>query len=128
MRALSTEDKDEQAQNRGYFFLYNYRMTPEVNREPTEANRLDAFSALRNLRKRKGRNSLKLRPEMPVWCRRRDSNPHGYSPLPPQDSVSASSTTSAQRKPVYLKPTNHNQFRLQMSTKKLDCFLSLFVL
>ena len=28
-------------------------------------------------------------------CRERDSNPHEHSPLPPQDSVSTSSTTSA---------------------------------
>jgi hypothetical protein len=29
------------------------------------------------------------------WCRRRDSNSHDRGPLPPQDSVSTSSTTSA---------------------------------
>ena len=29
------------------------------------------------------------------WCRERDSNPHEHSSLPPQDSVSTSSTTSA---------------------------------
>ena len=29
------------------------------------------------------------------WCRRRESNSHGRSPLPPQDSVSTNSTTSA---------------------------------
>jgi len=29
------------------------------------------------------------------WCRRGDSNPYGNLPLPPQDSVSACSTTSA---------------------------------
>ena len=32
-----------------------------------------------------------------VWCRERDSNPHEHSPLPPQDSVSTSSTTSANK-------------------------------
>lgn len=30
-----------------------------------------------------------------AWCRRRDSNSHGQGPLPPQDSVSTNSTTSA---------------------------------
>ena len=30
-----------------------------------------------------------------MWCRRRDSNSHDRGPLPPQDSVSTSSTTSA---------------------------------
>ena len=29
------------------------------------------------------------------WCRRRDLNPHEHSSLPPQDSVSTNSTTSA---------------------------------
>ena len=29
------------------------------------------------------------------WCRRRDSNSHDRGPLPPQDSVSTNSTTSA---------------------------------
>ena len=29
------------------------------------------------------------------WCRRRDLNPHELSSLPPQDSVSTNSTTSA---------------------------------
>ena len=32
-----------------------------------------------------------------LWCRERDSNPHEHSPLPPQDSVSTSSTTSANK-------------------------------
>ena len=30
-----------------------------------------------------------------IWCRRRDSNSHDRGPLPPQDSVSTNSTTSA---------------------------------
>ena len=31
------------------------------------------------------------------WCRRRESNSHDRGPLPPQDSVSTSSTTSAHK-------------------------------
>ncbi len=34
---------------------------------------------------------------MGLWCRGGDSNPHGRGPLPPQDSVSTSSTTSARQ-------------------------------
>ena len=30
-----------------------------------------------------------------IWCRRRDSNSHSLRPLPPQDSVSTNSTTTA---------------------------------
>jgi hypothetical protein len=30
-----------------------------------------------NRRKWRGRNLLKLRPEMDIWCRRGDSNPYG---------------------------------------------------
>ena len=30
-----------------------------------------------------------------IWCGRRDLNPHSHRPLPPQDSVSTNSTTSA---------------------------------
>ena len=33
-----------------------------------------------------------------IWCGRGDSNPHGLWPLPPQDSVSTSSTTSASQR------------------------------
>ena len=36
-----------------------------------------------------------LKNEFDEWCRSRDLNPDGRNPLPPQDSVSTNSTTSA---------------------------------
>ena len=39
------------------------------------------------------------------WCRRRDLNPHGLLPLPPQDSVSTNSTTSASKITLTFNPT-----------------------
>ncbi len=52
--------------------------------------------------------------EKVFWCRERDSNPHEHSPLPPQDSVSTSSTTSANKsdsqydkKTLYLQDFNN---------------------
>ena len=44
---------------------------------------------------KKASNHLRLLAFLDVWCRRRESNSHGRSPLPPQDSVSTNSTTSA---------------------------------
>ena len=38
---------------------------------------------------------LKRSSQKNLWCGRRDLNSHGLNPLPPQDSVSADSTTTA---------------------------------
>ncbi len=44
---------------------------------------------------RSGERRLHGQDEQQIQCRREDSNLHGLCPLPPQDSVSTSSTTSA---------------------------------
>ena len=43
-----------------------------------------------------------------LWCRERDSNPHEHSPLPPQDSVSTSSTTSANKSDFQYDKKHYN--------------------
>ena len=58
------------------------------------------------------------------WCRERDSNPHEHSSLPPQDSVSTSSTTSA------LIEGHNNYGKTQYICKKISdsLFMILFIL
>ena len=58
------------------------------------------------------------------WCRERDSNPHEHSSLPPQDSVSTSSTTSA------LIEGHNNYGKTQYICKKItdSLFMILVIL
>jgi hypothetical protein len=53
------------------------------------------------------------------WCRERDSNPHEHSPLPPQDSVSTSSTTSALKEQRIIMSKN----RFYASILKIDILI-----
>ena len=56
-------------------------------------------------------------------CRERDSNPHEHSSLPPQDSVSTSSTTSA------LIEGHNNYGKTQYICKKItDSLLMILVI
>ncbi len=57
------------------------------------ANRMEHEPKLKRLR---SEGEKATRSSLGVWCRRRDLNPHGGYPPPPQDGVSANSTTSAQ--------------------------------
>jgi hypothetical protein len=55
------------------------------------------------------------------WCRERDSNPHEHSPLPPQDSVSTSSTTSALKEELIIM----SKYSFFASILKIDLLIEI---
>jgi len=61
------------------------------------------------------KNTKGSKPLVPLWCRGLDSNQHERGSLPPQDSVSANSTTTAQK----------SQIKLQNILYKLPAFMSI---
>ena len=74
--------------NDSYSFFIIMKNNRKVKRKETDS--INFIYKIKNL----PQNSSDFAASLP-WCRRRDLNPHGQGPLPPQDSVSANSTTPA---------------------------------